>query len=125
MTPTENIDRRTVLQTLGAGVAGGTGFVGTAAASPRNSFGYVAADSKLLGKVVTLSGSPRREKVFCDAGGSESRIKTEVWELIGTDEELYLIPGGYETGDTVTVGSVILECTRNDDIKGEVTITKG
>lgn len=106
------------------GVTGGAVLAGTAAASPENNFGYVETGSALEGETVTLAGPSRREKVFCDAGGSESRIKTEVWGLDGSDEELYLIPSGYDGGDTVAVGAVFTRCTRNDDIEGEVTVTK-
>lgn len=122
----KHTDRRTVLKTVGAGVAGGIAVAGNAAASPRNNFGYVESDSELEDKTVTISGPPRREKVFCDAGGSdsESRIKTQVWSTDYNSEELYLIPSGYDDGDTVTVAAVFTSCTRNKEIKGEVTITK-
>ncbi|WP_396613012.1 hypothetical protein ACH9L7_07045 [Haloferax sp. S1W] len=117
------INRRSVLKTLGAGAAGGIAFTGAVSGSPKNNFGYVE-DSTLEGATVTLSGPPSRAKVFCDAGGSESRIKTEVWEVDGFDDPLYLIPSGYNEGDMVEVGSVFTSCTRNDDIKGEVSVTK-
>lgn len=97
--------------------------MGTVSGSPSNNFGYVE-DSTLEGETVTLSGPPSRAKVFCDAGGSESRIKTQVWDVEGCDDPLYLIPSGYNDGDTVEVGSVFTSCTRNDDIKGEVTVSK-
>lgn len=119
----DNTNRRTVLKAVGAGVAGGVALAGNAAGSPKNNFGYVV-DSTLEGETVTLSGPPGREKVFCDAGGSESRIKTEKWEVDGSDEPLYLIPSGYDDGDTLDVGSVFTSCTRNTDIKGEVAVTK-
>lgn len=76
------------------------------------------------GATVTLSGPPGRAKVFCDVAGSESRIKTEVWDVDGSQEQLYLIPSGYEDGDTLLVGQVFTECTRNQDIEGEVSVTK-
>lgn len=124
MTLPENTDRRTVLKTLGAGATGGILLAGQAGASPSNNFGYVEPDSTLEGATVTLSGPLRKEKVFCDAGGSESRIKTQVWNVDVPDEELYLIPSGYNDGDTVEVGTVFTSCTRNPAIKGEVPITK-
>lgn len=117
-------DRRTVLKALGGGAAGGVALVGSVSGSPSNNFGYVETGSELVGETVTLAGPPSREKVFCDAGGSESRIKTQVWDVDGDDEPLYLIPSGYEAGDTVEVGAVFTACTRNNDIEGEVTITK-
>lgn len=123
MTRPENTDRRTVLKTVGAGAAGGILLAGRAGASPSNNFGYVK-DSTLEGKTVTLTGTPWREKVFCDAGGSESRIKTEVWNVEEFSDPLYLIPSGYNDGDQVQVGKVFTSCTRNPDIKGEVSITK-
>jgi hypothetical protein len=116
--------RRTVLQRLGAGVAASAALAGPAAGSPRNNFGYAETDSQLVGETVTLSGRRGREKVFCDAGESESRIKTVVWEVAESDEALYLIPSGYEGGDVVTVGSVFTRCTRNDGVEGEVTVTR-
>lgn len=122
------VSRRQVLRTgaiaSGAAVVGGGALVGTAAGSPQNNFGYVVTGSSLEGETVTLSHSAGRAKVYCDAGGSESRIKTEVWELEGSTEELYLIPSGYETGDTLEVGSVFTSCTKNEAIKGEVAVTK-
>lgn len=118
MTP----NRRKVLKTLGTGVAGGVTFAGSATASPGSNFGYVETGSDLEGKTVDLVGTPSRHKVFCDAGGSESRIKTEVWDT-SAGEPLYLIPSGYGAGDTVGVGSVFTECTRNPVIKGEVSVT--
>lgn len=126
MTLPEDTNRRKVLKTLGAGVAGGIALAGNAAASPQNNFGYVEDESSLEGETVTLSGPLRREKVFCDAGGSESRIKTQVWNASNeyVDEDLYLIPSGYDDGDTVAVGSVFTACTKNNDIKGEVGVTK-
>lgn len=125
MTLPEHTDRRTVLKTVGAGAAGGVALTGLVSGSPSNNFGYVE-DSTLVGKTVTLSGPPSREKVFCDAGASDSqsRIKTQVWDVAGYDDPLYLIPSGYDDGDTVAVGSVFTECTSNDTIEGEVVITK-
>lgn len=122
----ENTNRRTVLKTLGTGAAGGVVLAGEAAASPSNNFGYVITGSSLEGKTVTLSGPLGRHKVFCDAGGSESRIKTEVWDASNgsVTEKLYLIPSGYNDGDRVTIGDVFTYCDRNNDIKGEVSITK-
>lgn len=114
-------NRRTILKSIGAGVVGSAAITGEAAASPRSNFGYVE-NSNLEGKTVTLSGPIGREKVFCDAGGSESRIKTEVWAAGG--ENLYLLPSGYEDGDEVTVGGVFHTCTRNNEIAGEVPVTK-
>lgn len=119
----KNVDRRTVLKTLGTGAAGGVVLAGNVSGSPQNNFGYVE-DSTLEGETITLSGPPSREKVFCDAGGSESRIKTEVWDVEGYDDPLYLIPSGYNDGDTVAVGSVFTRCTRNPDIEGEASVTK-
>lgn len=123
MTLPENTNRRTVLKTLGSGIAGGVALAGNAAASPQNNFGYVE-DSTLEGETITLSGPPQKQKVFCDAGGSESRIRTEKWGVEGSDDSLYLIPSGYNDGDTVVVGSVFTRCTRNPDIEGEVSVTK-
>lgn len=123
MEPPERTTRRQILKAVGTGVAGGLVIAGTVSASPSNNFGYVE-DSTLENKTVTLSGPPTREKVFCDAGGSQSRIKTEVWELKGHDDRLYLLPSGYDDGDTLEVGEVFLACTRNPDIEGEVTVTK-
>lgn len=126
----ENVDRRTVLRTLGTGAAGGVVLAGNVSGSPRNNFGYVEGstpeEDTLEGKSVTLSGPPSREKVFCDAGASESesRIKTEVWDVEEFDDPLYLIPSGYNDGDRLSVGSVFTECTNNKDIKGEVSVTK-
>lgn len=123
MTLPEHTNRRTVLKTLGAGAAGGILLAGQAVASPSNNFGYVE-DGSLKGETVTLSGPTGREKVFCDAGGSESRIKTEVWDVVEADVPLYLIPSGYNDGDQVKVGGVFTSCTANPGIKGEVSITK-
>lgn len=123
MTAPKHTNRRTILKRVGAGVAGGVALAGTVSGSPQNNFGYVV-DSTLEGETVTLSGPPSRKKVFCDAGGSESRIKTEAWDVDEFDDPLYLIPSGYNDGDTVKVGSVFTSCTRNDDIKGEVSVTQ-
>lgn len=124
---TEDISRRNVLRTGAlasiAIAAGRTTIAGSSVASPQNNFGYVK-DSTLEGKTVPLAGPPSREKVCCDAGGSESRIKTEKWDLEESGEPLYLIPSGYDAGDTVEVGSVFTFCTRNPDIKGAVSVTK-
>lgn len=120
----ENVNRRRVLRTLGTGVAGGAVLVGTTSGSPRDNFGYVETESDLEGETVTLSGPPERRKVFCDAGGSESRIKTEAWDVGRFDESLYLIPSGYDDGDEITVGSVFTSCTKSNEIKGEVSVTK-
>lgn len=119
----ESTDRRTLLKTVGAGVAGGVALTGTVSGSPKNNFGYVE-DSTLEGETVTLAGPPSRAKVFCDAGGSESRIKTQVWNVEEYDDPLYLIPSGYDDGDRVEVGAVFTFCTRNTGIEGEVTVTK-
>lgn len=124
MTNSEDTKRRTVLKTLGTGVTAGVALAGSAVASPQRNFGYVETASALEGATVTLSGMPDRFKVACDAGGSESRIKTEVWNLENSSESLYLIPSGYNAGDTVRVGAVFTECARNPDIEGEVSITK-
>jgi hypothetical protein len=126
MTIPENTKRRAVLKTAGAGAAGGVVLTRIVSGSPSNNFGYVEKDSDLVEETVTLSGPPSREKVPCDAGASESesRIKTEVWDVDEYDEQLYLLPSGYNAGDRVEVGGVFLECTRNPDIEGEVTVTK-
>lgn len=118
----EHTNRRTILKAFGAGAAG-VALAGTATGSPRNNFGYVE-DSTLDGEIVTLSGPLSREKVFCDAGGSQSRIKTQVWDIEEHSNLLYLLPSGYNDGDTLEVGSVFTSCTRNDDIEGEVPVTK-
>lgn len=125
MTLPENANRRTVLKAVGTGAAGGVALTGIVSGSPSNNFGYIA-DSTLEEETVTLSGPPSREKVFCDAGASDSqsRIKTQVWDLEGSDEQLYLIPSGYSDGDTVAVSGVFLPCTSNGAIEGEVSITK-
>lgn len=119
----EHTNRRTVLKSIGTGAASGVALAGTASGSPSNNFGYVE-DSTLEGETVTLSGPPSKEKVFCDAGQSESRIKTEKWDVQGFNDPLYLIPSGYNAGDTLEVGTVFTSCTRNDEIKGEVSVTK-
>lgn len=118
-----NANRRTVLKAVGTGAAGSVALSGTVSGSPRNNFGYVA-DRALEGETLTLVGPPSRAKVRCDAGESESRIKTQVWGVEESDAQLYLIPSGYEGGDRVEVGSVFLDCTRNSDIAGEVSVTK-
>lgn len=118
----KHTNRRTILKTIGAGAAGGLALTGTVSGSPLSNFGYVE-DSTLEGETVTLSGPPGKEKVFCDAGGSESQINTEVWDVEGQDDPLYLIPSGYNDGDILEVGNVFTACTKNEDIKGEVPVT--
>lgn len=124
MTLQEDVKRRKILKTLGAGATGGILLAGSATASPQNNFGYIEQGGGLAGQTVTLAGEPRREKVFCAAGGSQSRIKTQVWGLDESEEEIYLIPSGYEEGDELSVGPVFTACPDNDDIEGEVSVEK-
>ncbi len=112
-----------MLKTVGAGATVGVALAGRVSGSPSDNFGYVE-NSTLEGETVTLSGPPSRAKVFCDAGGSESRIKTEKWEVEEFDDPLYLIPSGYNHGDELAVGAVFTSCTRNEKIEGEVSVTK-
>jgi hypothetical protein len=119
-----DVSRRRVLKAVGTGATVGVALTGTVSGSPSNNFGYVVDGSDLEGATVTLAGSAGRRKVRCDAGGSESRVKTEAWNLEESGETLYLIPSGYDAGDVVDVGEVFTSCTRNDEIEGEVSITK-